>query len=97
MFHKIKYNLLMKVLIICQGFAKHIFVNNYPLNYSSSPNIIEYYRREAGIKQQSLAEQFGVTQGAISQAIFDYKNKYTNSILRANIIATINKNLLHNK
>jgi transcriptional regulator with XRE-family HTH domain len=59
------------------------------LTINSLGNVINFYRKEKKITQKELADEFNVTQGAISQAIYDYKNKYTDSDLRKKIIAYI--------
>lgn len=78
------------IILILQKIVEHNFKNVIPLNIMSEPNIIEYFRKESGITQQTLANQFGVTQSAINHAIF----RDFNSDLRLNVINTINEKIL---
>lgn len=83
-------NLKFSFILLIQKILKHSFRFSIPLNNSSDSNIIEFYRRESGLTQQLLADEFGVTQSAVNHAIFRDKN----STLRANVIATINNKIL---
>lgn len=60
------------------------------LTINSLGNVINFQLKVKGITQEELADKFNVTQGAISQAIHNYKNKYTTSDLRRNIINYVN-------